>query len=69
MVEARGGVLFIYRVDDAESWRHGTLGSQRQMCHDEPAQGGGTLWPHGGVDGKPDERLCFDLSPWSWVGR
>jgi hypothetical protein len=26
LVEARGGVVFIYRVADDESWRHGTSG-------------------------------------------
>jgi hypothetical protein len=25
--------------------------------------GGGTVWHHGGVDGKPSERLRFNLTP------
>jgi hypothetical protein len=37
------------------------------MCQDELAQGRGIVWRHGGIDGKPGERLCFGLTPWSWV--
>jgi hypothetical protein len=31
------------------------------------AQGGGNIWCHGGVNGKPGERLHFGLTPWRWV--
>jgi hypothetical protein len=31
------------------------------------AQVGGTVWCRGGVDGKPDERLRFGLTPWRWL--
>jgi hypothetical protein len=29
----------------------------------------GTIWHCGGIDGKPGERLHFDLTPWRWVHR
>jgi hypothetical protein len=50
MVEARGGVVFIYHVDVAESWRHGAAGSRQRMCQDELARDGCNIWRHGGVD-------------------
>jgi hypothetical protein len=38
-------------------WQMGFVNNYRFCCSER----------RGGVDGKPIESLCFDLSPWSWV--
>jgi hypothetical protein len=67
MVEARGGVVCIFHVNDAESWWRGAAESRRRACLDGLAQGGGTIWRHGGIDGWSGEGLHFGLSPLRWV--
>jgi hypothetical protein len=51
------------RIDDVVSWRRGAAEARRRLHDVLHAQGGGTIWRHGGVDGKPGERLHFGLTP------
>ena len=44
---------FIFCIDDDETWRHGAAGSQQRMRDNGCAQGGGVVWHHGDVDGRP----------------
>jgi hypothetical protein len=49
-------------IDDGGFWRSGAV--ECQMLHAVlRAQGGGTIWCHGGVDGNPSKKLHFGLTP------
>ena len=41
-------------------------GSRRRARDDGRAHGGGFVWCHGDIDGRPDEGLHFDLQPRDW---
>jgi hypothetical protein len=44
-------------MDDGGFWRRGAVKARLRVRVVLRAQGGGTVWRHGGVDGKPGERL------------
>jgi hypothetical protein len=47
------------RIDNIVSWRRGATEARRRLR----AQGEGTIWRRGGINGKPSERLRFGLTP------
>jgi hypothetical protein len=50
------------RIDDDGFWWRGAMEARLRVRE----QGGGTIWRHGGVDGKPSERLRFGLASQRW---
>jgi hypothetical protein len=44
--------VFFYYVDNTGSWQRSAAGSWCRTNVDGFAQGGGTVWRHGGVDGR-----------------
>ena len=47
-----GGVVLIYHVYVDKSRRHGTTGYRRRTRDHGHVQDGGTVWRHGGIDGR-----------------
>lgn len=43
----------MYCIDDDGARQRGAVGSRRQACLYGQAQGGGTVWLRGDVDGRP----------------
>jgi hypothetical protein len=69
MVEARGGVVCIFRIDDV-----GLSGMAQRSLADERAlmdsrRAASSVWRHGGVDGSSGEGLYFGLSSWRWIDK
>jgi hypothetical protein len=63
MVEARGGVVCIFCIDDVGlgGMAQRSLGDGRALMDSRRAAS--SVWRHGGVDGSSDEGLYFGLSP------
>jgi hypothetical protein len=66
-VEARAGVVFINRVADTESQWHGPVGFDNGRGLMWSHMLGGTVWHHGGIDGRPGEGFRFGLTLWRWL--
>ena len=53
----------INRIDDGVSRRRGVAEYRRRTRDDGHAQCGGAVCCRGGIDGRPDKGLDFDLHP------
>jgi hypothetical protein len=56
-------VVCIFHINNVRSRCHGAAESRCHMCHDGLAQGGGTVWHHGSVNGWSDEGLSYVYHP------
>jgi hypothetical protein len=59
--------VFINRIANYDSQWHGVAGPRRWSRLDGLVQVGGTVWQHGGVDGRPGKGFCFVLTPSRWL--